>query len=252
MNISTDSNIIKMVDRACIILEYLSMQNSAASISVLAIELDLPKANIYRILYTMQQRGLVEKEPDSDLYRLGKKLIAYGEKVRYDSNLVELAKPFMRQTSMSIGETSNIGINHEDSIVTLHSEEGEKSFLVSRLIPVAELHCSSMGKLYLSNMSEEKLESYFSNTLIKRTVNTIVDIDKFREEKKVIQLKRLAFDHEEYEYGLTCIAMPIYNSSREFIASISISGPTSRLNYKGIDNIINALHTLKENIESVL
>lgn len=252
MNVNTDSNIIKMVDRACIILEYLSMQNSAASISVLAKELDLPKANIYRILYTMQRRGLVEKESDSDLYRLGKKLIAYGEKVRYDSNLVELAKPFMKQTSMAIGETTNIGINHENSIVTLHSEEGEKSFLVSRLIPVSELHCSSMGKLYLANMPEKDLQSYFSETLIKRTVNTIVDIEQFKKQKQIIQYEQLAFDHEEYEYGLTCIAMPIYNSSDKFIASISVSGPTSRLNYKGIDKIINALKTLKANIESIL
>lgn len=55
-------------------------KKNAASISTLSKELDLPKANVFRILYTMQQHGMVEKEMDTDLYRLGKALIKYGEK----------------------------------------------------------------------------------------------------------------------------------------------------------------------------
>jgi IclR family KDG regulon transcriptional repressor len=109
--------------------------------------MDLPKATVYRLLYTMQQRNVVEKEPDSDLYRLGIKLIEYGEKVRYDLNLVDFAKPLMKFTAQSTGESINIGIRHENKIVTLHSEKGESSVLVSRLIPVADLYCSSLEML---------------------------------------------------------------------------------------------------------
>ncbi len=138
---------------------------------------------------------------DTDLYRLGKALIKYGEKVRYDVDLVERAKPFMKMVAKELGETINIGIHHEGQVVTLHSEEGEKSVLVSRLIPVAELHCSSMGKLVLAEMEAEERQVYFKDELIQRTVNTMTTLNDFEKELEEIKRDHLAHDREEYEYG---------------------------------------------------
>ena len=180
----------------------------------------------------------------TDLYRLGKKLIKYGEKVRYDVNLVELSKFHMKELAQKIGETINIGIKHEDSIITLHSEEGEKSVLVSRLIPVAELHCSSMGKLILADMNKGDIDEYFANDLKKRTVNTITEIAKFNKEKSKIISDEISYDREEYEYGLSCIAMPIRNKDKEIYAMVSVSGPTTRLEFKGLGMIEEELRKL--------
>lgn len=249
MSDQNDGNIIRMVDRACVILEYLYNMDSSASISALAKELELPKANVYRILYTMQQHGIIEKENETDLYRLGKELIKYGEKVSYDSDLVDLASVFMKSMAERLGETINIGIEHEGSIVTLHSEEGEKTVLVSRLIPVAELHCSSMGKLILAEMEKADLKKYFTQKLTKRTVNTIVDFNNFEKEKEKILSENLAYDHEEYDYGLSCIAVPIRNKSKEIVAMVSVSGPTTRLEYKGMSLIVKSIKELASQIE---
>ncbi len=252
MSSESNTNIVTMVDRACQLLEHLSKQDGSASISQIAKEMDLPKATVYRLLYTMQQRKIIEKEPGSDLYKLGIKLIEYAEKVRYDSSLVDQAKSLMKITAQATGESINIGIRHEDEVVTLHSEEGEKSILVSRLIPVADLYCSSMGKLYLAQMSDEMLTQYFSAKLHKRTVNTLTSLHQFILQRDEILSTNLALDNEEYEYGLSCIAAPLFNSAGDMIGSISISGPTSRLEFKGLSTLKKALLQLKTDIEERL
>lgn len=252
MESQNDTNILRMVDRACMILEYVYEMDGSASISTLSKELDLPKANVFRILHTMEKRGVIEKEKETDLYRLGKKLIKYGEKVRYDIDLVEVSKYYMKELAQKIGETINIGIRHEDSIITLHSEEGEKSVLVSRLIPIAELHCSSMGKLILADMEQEDLEEHFKKRLKKRTVNTITNLEAFNKEKQDITNEGCAYDREEYEYGLSCVAMPIRNENEEIYAMISVSGPTTRLQFKGLDMIIEELRKLAITIKGEL
>ena len=239
-----DPNILKMVDRACAIIEYLYQMDGAGSISALSKDLDLPKANVFRILYTMQQHGLIEKEMDTDRYRLGKALIKYGEKVRYDVDLVERAKPFMKKAAKTLAKTINIGIEHEGQVVTLHSEEGEKSVLVSRLIPISELHCSSMGKLALSEMTEGEQRAYFKQNVLKRTVNTLVDYKAFEPELEEIRKTGLAYDREEYEYGLSCIAAPIRSNGGDLMAMVSVSGPTTRLEFKGIEKVIEELKKL--------
>lgn len=252
MSNGKDSNIIRMVDRACLILDRLYLNEGAASISALAKELDLPKANVFRILYTMQQHGVVEKEMDSDHYRLGKALIRYGEKVKYELDLVERARTFMKDTAMKLGETINIGIEHEGQVVTLHSEEGEKSVLVSRLIPVAELHCSSMGKLILAEMSENDRQAYFSQAINKRTVNTLTTQEAFEKELPAIEKEQLAYDNEEYEYGLSCVACPIHDDQNQLVAMVSVSGPTTRLAFKGMEKVIDELKNLSRKIEKVI
>lgn len=252
MESQNDTNILRMVDRACMILEYIFEMDGSASISALSKELDLPKANVFRILHTMEKRGIIEKEKETDLYKLGKKLIKYGEKVRYDIDLVEVSKYYMKELAKKIGETINIGIRHDDSIITLHSEEGEKSVLVSRLIPIADLHCSSMGKLILADMEQENIEDYFRKSLKKRTVNTITSLEDFNKEKQDIIIEAVAYDREEYEYGLSCVAMPIRDANEKIYAMISVSGPTTRLEFKGLDMIIEELKKLAITIEDEL
>jgi len=225
-------------------MDHLLESDDPASISALSKELDLPKANVFRILYTLQQRGLVEKASGSDLYRLGKKMIKYAEKVRQDYSIVELAKLPMKHLAQEIGETINLGIEHEGHILTIHSEEGEKSVLVSRLIPVAEPHCSSMGKLFLAKLSDEELTAYFDKELKERTVNTITSLNEFKSELSTIIESDLAYDREEYEYGLSCIATPIHDENGQIIAMVSVSGPTTRLEFKGMDSIIEKLKAM--------
>ena len=245
----SDSNMLKMVDRACKILDYLKEQDQPASISVLSKDLDLPKANVFRILYTLQHNGLIEKTLETDLYKLGSKFIQYGEKVKQDFSLVDACKPHMSKLAKQIGESVNLGIVYDKHILTIHSEEGERSSLVSKLVPVAEPYCSSMGKLYLSQLPDDVLKNYYTSQLETRTVNTITNYNVFKKQQTDILENNIAFDHEEYEYGLSCIAVPLHKTTGELVAMISISGPTTRLQFKGFDDIADKLKHLAYTIE---
>ena len=181
-----DSGLITMVDRALSIVDYIYAQENYVGVSEISRELDIPKANAFRILKTLEK-----------------------------------------------------------------CEEGEASILVSRLIPISPMYCSSIGKVFLANMNNKELEEYFSNEDFNlRTVNTITSMEKFLEEKDTILGKNIAYDNEEYEYGLTCISAPIYNFNKEIVACISISGPTSRLKFKGLEKIENKLLNITNKISS--
>lgn len=233
---------ITMVERAAQIINEIFLSDEPIGVSEISQNLDLPKATVYRILNTLSQKELITKNPESDKYDLGLIFIRYGEKVKSKLNLKTLAQPFMESLSKAVGESVNLGILHDTSVLTIGSIEGESSVLVSKLVPVSPLHCSSMGKILLSERDDKEIMHYFqSNKVQKRTINTITSYEDFMKEREEIKLKKLSFDREEYEYGLTCIACPITNKNGKTIAAISISGPTSRLNYKGVDNIIHEL-----------
>ncbi|MFT9495799.1 IclR family transcriptional regulator [Anaerosolibacter sp.] len=234
---TNDTNYITMIDRAFEILYYISNHQNPVGISQIAKDLDLPKANIFRILNTLNKWDILERSAN-DKYVLGKGLIKYGNIAKERINLISISSPINKSLSQDIGETVNIGIMYEGNILTVYSEEGESSALVSKLIPISPLNCSSMGKIFLAHSTDEELIKYFkSNNLEKRTINTIINVEDFLNTKNSIIEENISFDNEEYEYGLSCVASGIKNTDGKVIAAISVSGPTSRLMFKGMEKI---------------
>ncbi len=234
---------VAMVDRAMKIMDYLLNSEDTAGTSQIAKDLGLPKANIFRILSTLEKWGMVERDPlYENKYQLGKALIHYGQKVKKDINLVSIAKPVLKKMSSDTGETINIGVIHENQIIILHSEQGEASILVSILPPLCSLYNSAMGKIYLAEMPESERKDYFNTIKIdKRTANTITSYDEFSAQKEQIQADGYSTEKEECEYGLSCIAVPLRDKTGKLIAAVSISGPTTRMELKGYNQLIERL-----------
>jgi len=234
---------VAMVDRAMKILDYMLKSESTAGISQLAKYLDLPKANVFRIISTLEKWGMVERDPlFENEYRLGKALIVYGQKAKKDINLLSVAKPVLKQIAQDIGETANIGVLHENQIVILHSEHGEASILVSILPPTCALHNSSLGKVFLANMSDTDITNYFAQTTFEsQTVNTITSYDDFSKHRAQICTDGYSLEIEEWEYGLSCVAVPVKDSTGQLLAALSVSGPSTRMELKNFNKIIDRL-----------
>ena len=67
-------------------------------------------------------------------------------------------------------------------------------------------------------------------------------------ELKQIVSKGFALDREEFEIGLICVAIPIFNQKNEVIASLSASGPANRFKK---DELQNYVATLKKGADII-
>ena len=65
----TPQNTIKSLDRAMAVFEHLS-RDSGRTLSELATELDQSPATVYRILVTLEGRGLVEFDPTEQIWHV--------------------------------------------------------------------------------------------------------------------------------------------------------------------------------------
>lgn len=94
----------------------------------------------------------------------------------------------------------------------------------------APLHLTSVGKLFLSHDTDEQLKSYAERTGLKgQTPNSITNLEVLKRELKTVVKAQAAYDKEELELGVRCIASAIHNDRGELIAGLSISAPTERL-----------------------
>lgn len=223
---------IKTVIQTFEILDILS-QHQKMGVSEMARLTMLPKSTIYRHLRTLVDLNVVAQDKDENYY-LGYKMLKYQNHMKQTDSLIHHLKPFMRRLVEKTGEAINLGILVNQEVCILHTEYGEQYTLQAQLGPTSMLHCSGMGKWFLNTFSDEALETYFK-TATSRTIHTVTTAKAFKYDMAARPHQDIVVDREEYEYGLMCIATSIRDESGVIQASMSISGPVSRLEHKGLD-----------------
>ncbi len=226
-----EPSFITTLVRAFTIMEELLKSDKPLGVSELARLTGIPKANTFRIMKTLEELKAVS--PKEDGYILGSKMIELGAGAKHNDEFMLVAKPYLQKLSKTCEETVNLGIMFQDYVLFIHTELAEQRSLVASLPPVTPLYCCSVGKIFLAYQTNKELEHYFKvHHPIKRTINTRTTKEALLQESEKIRRDGIAHDHEEYDYGLSCIAAPIF-LGENLAAGISLSGPTSRLQYKG-------------------
>ncbi len=231
---------VPMVDKALQILHFLLENGGAHGIGDIASRLNLPKASVFKILYTLEGEHFVAKDSE-DRYRLGLGFIPYDAEVRNRWDFTTVTRPIMERAVREMGESLNLGICADDAIVMLDTVAGEEFFIMRHLIPVAPLYCSAIGKIFLAEYEADDLARYLArHELAPRTISTLTTREALTADLQDVVETGTAHDREEYEYGLTCMAKGVYFEGK-LIAGVSLSGPTSRLEHKGMDRLENIL-----------
>src|SRR5579872_1110058 len=87
---------VPAVDRALSILEAISEGNSGLTNAYLARRLGIPKSSASSILRLLQNRGYLCRYAENGRYKLGFKILTLGRKLLENSDIRDLALPFMR------------------------------------------------------------------------------------------------------------------------------------------------------------
>ena len=226
---------IKSIENAFQIIEHLH-KNGKVGVSEIAANLNLPKTSTHRILKTLQNLNVIIQD-ENEIYTLGYSMLKYASGINQHQTLIDTATPAMTDFSKETGETLNLGILLGEEVLILHSAIGDFYSLQPIYSQNSPLYCSGMGKVFLSQFENEKLESYFERDLKQRTVNSITEKEAYDKEKETFFETKITYDNEEFEYGLSCISTAVYNNEGKIIAALSVSGPSSRLIHKGYEEL---------------
>lgn len=223
--------ITRAVARAVTILHSFSEDRPELGVTELSQLTGIDKSTVYRLLNTLQQGRLVEKNPSSGKYRLGLGLLRLAGLVQRHLDLPRVARPYLQHLAELSQETVNLSVmTDDDQVINI---DGIPSPHMVRNVGwkgrVMAAHAVSGGKAMLAFLPEEHTERLIRRGLPRFTPRTITDADRFRQELDQVRQQGYAIAEEELETGLSAVAAPIYNQDGEVVAIISVSGPSFRL-----------------------
>lgn len=230
--------IIQSVTRAMKILEHLASAGVGQGVTAVAEAVGLNKSTCFGLIHTLQVLGYIVQDKKTGCYGLGMKNYQLGQAYSEQLDLRRLAQPHLQELSKLALETVHLAIREGLHAVYIDKIEGPHAMRISsQLGQRVKMHCAGVGKAILAHYSDEELGQAMGKELAAYTSNTITDLDALRKALADIKRKGLAMDNQEVELGLCCLAAPILDISGTAIAAISISGPTTRLNKKRIQEL---------------
>jgi len=206
----------KSIEKALDLLEALKEKDNLG-VTELSNILGLNKNNVFRLLATLEVKGLIEQDPETGHYRLGVKTLLLEYSFIKNLTILNQAKQFVKQLRNKTNETVYLSLMHQNDIVYFYSKDSKSSVLVN----------SRIAKRYPA------IETAPGRAIL-RAKKELGDI--------------FEYDFEGLEPEVAEIATVIRDESDYPVAALSIVAPISRLNKSNYGGLFKheLLQTAKE------
>ncbi|MEW6136851.1 MAG: IclR family transcriptional regulator [Thermodesulfobacteriota bacterium] len=224
-------NSVKSLVKALNILKLYRPGKSEWTVGEMAKELGYHKSSIQRLVTTLEAHGFLERtEPPRSRFALGPITLMLGHIASQDIDLRSVARPHLQKLVDVTGETAHLCVVDQSQCYYLDKIDSGKAVRIATYVGQRlHLHCSAVGKTLLSGMTEEEVDRVISDSGLPRfTDTTITDRESLRRELDRIRESGCAYDNEEYEVGLRCVAAPVKDNLDRVVAAISLAGPVQR------------------------
>lgn len=224
-----DAGLIRSVDRAVAILDLLARDGWRAGAEV-ARDLGVHRSTALRLLGTLERHNMVERDPRTAKYRLGRRLPQLASVVTGEFDLRYMARPVCERLAEAVGETVTLDVLDADEIVPIEQAAGSTSVVsVNWLGRRTPIHCTASGKVILAFAPPALRHRLLARPLERRTPNTIVDRAELEKQLDAALEAGFARTYQELEVGLDAIAAPVHSADGGVVAAIDVSGPAHRL-----------------------
>ena len=250
MSTSAKSPNIQSVSRAIAILRCFT-DSRELGLTEISKQVGLRKSTAAGIINTLKSEKILEQNEDTGKFHLGIDLFLLAVNAKVE--LKEICEPYLDIILQDTHETVNLGVRYGDSVVYVEKKESPHSMRictnVGQRLP---LYCTAIGKAMMAFLGEEEIERLLSASLKQYTSKTVTDPNQLRQTLSTIRKERVSFDFEELEYGLICVAVPLFNRQGMPIGAISVSGPSMRMNEETRDVIAERLKQVSKEICQVV
>jgi DNA-binding IclR family transcriptional regulator len=231
---------VQSVDRAMTILAILARLGQVG-VTELAVELGVHKSTAFRLLATLEAHDLVEQSEDRGKYRLGLGLVRLAGASTARLDVVQEARPICRRLAAECGETVNVAVLSDGAALYVDQVAGGSGLQshnwVGQRVP---LHATSNGKVLLSGLDADEVDRRLES-LPAYTEGTITSRRSFHRELDSVRERGYAVAVDELEVGLTALAAPLHSAHGDVVASISVSGPSLRLDADRVARLVPVL-----------
>ena len=219
---SSDALDTSVVGRAFSILFCFDGRRHELSLAEITARVGLPKTTVHRLAAHLLEQGALERGT-AGCYRLGMRLFELGNLVPSQRRLRTTALPFIEDLYETTHQVIHFGVLDGIEVIYLERITGHDGVSCpTRIGGRMPAYCTAVGKAILAHRPDA-MHRTLQAGLARRTPHTIVDQWRLQEGLREITRSGLAYDWQESQVGVSCVAAPVFNRDGLAVAAISVT-----------------------------
>jgi DNA-binding IclR family transcriptional regulator len=215
------------IDNGLRILALLADNRPCLRVGEVARDLDLPKASVSRLLKTLADSGLLERDDREGGYYIGERALDLGRLYLARHTLLELIGDALDDLVAEFGFTGHAGIVSAGDRVLLMAKQG--SYPLQHTGAIAErkpAYDSIIGKAILARMPDEQVLHRLGYSDVEDTKSGVTG-HQVLEEMRTIRERRIAYSSSLVTPGISSVGGAVADPGRNEIVGLCLSYPTA-------------------------
>ncbi|GMG83148.1 DNA-binding transcriptional repressor XynR [Paralimibaculum aggregatum] len=234
---------VQSIARAATILETVALAREGIGLADLSKAVGLHSSTAFHIAKTLHMQGFLRQDPETKKYRIGARLFSLAAGALDEQELLQIARPFLKELSRLSGEGSHVAVRVGEGVVIVDTVEGGASVrMAERVGAQRPWHATAIGKVILTGLSEAELAEYLATAPFESfTAKTITEAEALRQEVETVRARGVAFDDGEFDPEARCLAAPVIDFRGRVIAAAGITAPVWRLSLQKLGEVTEIL-----------
>jgi DNA-binding IclR family transcriptional regulator len=214
---------VQAVIKAIDLLETLAQDGDRPSIAVIEKKLDLSHNKAFRLLATLEDKELVERDTLTGTYTLGLQAFQMAQHILKSTNLIRLAHPVMEELARKLDEAIYITVINNDEVLFLDMVDSFQQVkavdLVGKRFP---LFTNAAGKVLKSVSSIDLRGKGNKKRNIPDPQTLEIELDEIRK-------KGVAVDFGGLGEGICAVAVVIRDYAGKVVGALTLLAPSFRM-----------------------
>ncbi|MFY8095131.1 MAG: IclR family transcriptional regulator [Niveispirillum sp.] len=212
------------------------------SLAKLAQRLDLTRSTTHRLAAALVERDFLILTPREG-YQLGPKLLELGYLAHRQMDIPRVARPHIEDLAAATEDTVHLGVLDGDEALYLDKISGRRRVEIgSRVGERHPIASTGLGKALILDESEARWRSFHDKHFSE------ADWPVWQQRMRNYANGGYAFDLEENEDRIRCVAAPIRGANGKIIAAISLS---SAAQYMSDERMQELISTVKDTARAI-
>jgi DNA-binding IclR family transcriptional regulator len=223
---------VQAVANAIELLEALAEDGASPTIQILAKKLDLSRNKAFRLLATLEDKGLIERSEDDGTYRLGLQAFEMAQNILKSASVIRLAYPIMEELARKLDEAVYITVMSNDEVLFLDMVDSFQQVkavdLVGKRFP---FFTNAAGKVIKSMSSID----IFGRASRRRGIPNHKELEQELDE---IRKKGVAVDFNGLGDGMCAVAVVIKDYAGKVVGALTLLAPSFRMLQERLEQVI--------------
>lgn len=232
----TNAYNVQTVENALQLLEIIAESHLNPTLPELALKVGLSRNKTFRLLATLCDKGLVDREEEGGGYQLGFTSLELAQKLIRNSNIVHFAHPVMEDLARKHAEAVYMTVLKGEEVLFVDMVDCDQQIKATSLVGKRfPYFTNAAGKMLKALEPTDLLEKVFKKRGQKEGMP---DLERLSLELREIRSKGVAVETGGLGEGLISVAVAVRDYAGKVIGAITLLGPSFRLITERLENEI--------------